>query len=230
MFGKRELFRQRLSGEEEKECVCYTDGGYGGYFEGCLRLVNDDDHTAYAFTYPSCIIVIALKPDPGKAFRRRPTPNFVSSFAQLLDNEDLASPDDIVFEVDAKTIRTPRNVLCLRSEYFRRMLLSGFFKESSERAKRYPVPDFSYDAFRSVLFYLLTGTVDVSICKPIVTEVCLAADYYLVKELKDQCLEYMIRAVTTESVSEYAKIADLMKSSALKEACVKCSAEYSSDK
>ena len=67
-------------------------------------------------------------------------------------------------------------------------------------------------------------------CKPIVTEVCLAADYYLVTDLRDQCLEYMIQAVTTESVSEYAKIADLMKSAALKKACVKCSAENSSDK
>ena len=131
IFGKRELFRQRLSGNDEYECVCYTEGAFSGYFEDLYRLVNNDDHTVYSFFDPSqymipCIIIIALKPDPCKAFRRRPTANFVSSYAQLLDNKDLTSPDDIIFEVDAKTIRVPRVVLCLQSEFFRRMLRSGF--------------------------------------------------------------------------------------------------------
>ena len=53
IFGKRELFRQRLSGNDEYECVCYTEGAFGGYFEDLYRLVNNDDHTVYSFFDPS---------------------------------------------------------------------------------------------------------------------------------------------------------------------------------
>ncbi|XP_065839901.1 uncharacterized protein [Oscarella lobularis] len=219
VFGYTYLRRLSLSGNEKDENFwSFTDM----YFEHYTRLLNDDDYTVYLFQDPSTIIVTALRPDARKAFRRCPTAKFASSYAELLDNEDLVSPDDIVFEVDAKTIRVPLVVLCLRSEFFRRMLLSGFFAESSqcsEGVKRIPVSQYSYDAFRLVLLYLFTGTVDVLMCAPIVTEVCLAADYYLVTDLRDQCLKYMIRDVSTQSVSEYAQIADLMKSGALQKAC-----------
>ena len=220
--GGIDLRRLSLSGDKKDEnCSSYR---LEHFFVTSSQFLIDDDYTVYSFHPPYTIIVAPLRPDARKAFHRRPTANFASSYAQLLDNEDLASPDDIVFEVevDAKTIRVPRAVLCLRSEFFRRMLLSGFFAESSQRSegvKRIPVSHYSYDAFRLVLLYLFTGTVDVSMCAPIVTEVCLAADYYLATDLRDQCLKYMILDVSTQSVSEYAQIADLMKSEALQKAC-----------
>ena len=218
--GCMDLRRLSVSGDKKDEnCWSYI---HEEWFEAFSRFLIDDDYTVYSFQRPSTIVVAPLRPDARKAFHRRPTATFASSYAQLLDSDDLASPDDIVFEVDAKTIRVPRNVLCLRSEFFRRMLLSGFFAESSQRSKgvkRIPVSQYSYDAFRLVLLYLFTGTVDVSMCAPIVTEVCLAADYYLATDLRDQCLKYMILDVSTQSVSEYAQVADLMRSEALQKAC-----------
>ncbi len=83
--------------------------------------------------------------------------------SSLIENELFA---DVFFEVEGKIIPAHRNILCIRSEYFRAMIgKSSNFKENIENhsspCNPIYIPDIRYDEFTQILSFLYTGHIEV---------------------------------------------------------------------
>merc|ERR1712224_709359 len=95
---------------------------------------------------------------------------------------------DVVFMVgeDQEEIRSHRVFLKAHSEYFEKMLNSSFHEGGP--GARILVPEVSPRAFRAMLAYLYTNSLDVD--DDIVIEVAQLADQYLLIDLTEQCVGY----------------------------------------
>ena len=105
---------------------------------------------------------------------------------------------DVEFLVGGDTIRAHKGVLSARCEYFATMLGSGFAEgtggvggaTSGGATVRAPLPvvDTTPDAFRALLRFLYTGTVDLE--DESVLDVASLSQRYLVPQLQQRCAEH----------------------------------------
>ena len=88
---------------------------------------------------------------------------------------------------DGKEISAHRNILVVRSEVFKRMLLNGM-KETTQGVIEFP--KFSSDILHLILEYLYTGRVtEKTLTNKIVAEAYHGADFFLLEQLKLQIIE-----------------------------------------
>jgi hypothetical protein len=112
---------------------------------------------------------------------------FLSKDIKTLLNNGLFS--DIKLKgKNGKEINAHRAILAVRSEVFNSMLTNGM-KESTQEVIEFP--EFSSDILHVILEYLYTGRVtEQTLTIEIVAEVFHGADYFLLKQLKLQIIEF----------------------------------------
>lgn len=115
--------------------------------------------------------------------------------AKLLNNEELS---DVKFKVSGKLISAHKNILTARSDYFRLMLCENL---AEDRLKRpILIENISYDAFKALLFYIYTGSIEETSSPKTVCELARVSDWYNIVELKDRCYSFAKMNLSIENV------------------------------
>ena len=162
-------------------------------------LVADGDnhrvrHVAAGLTPPSSL----RAPAP-----EAPTPKdlALANFGRLLD-EGEGTYHDVEFVVGGETIRAHKNILSSQCEYFATMFGSGFAEGGA-------VADTTPAAFRALLRFLYTGTVDLK--DESVLDVACLSQRYLVVNLQEQCFEHCRENVSPANAVPWLVLADTHK-------------------
>lgn len=121
-------------------------------------------------------------------------------------------------EDDTKTIAAHKVILASASPVFERM----FYGELAE--KNYPIviPDVEPDTFKDLLRYIYTNRIEITSIDYAFELYCLG-DKYMVKDVLDQCMEYIFYKVNEKNACltyEFAKLFNLTK---LKTKCMNVS-------
>mmetsp|Transcript_67044 Transcript_67044/g.218281 ORF Transcript_67044/g.218281 Transcript_67044/m.218281 type:complete len:319 (+) Transcript_67044:380-1336(+) len=128
--------------------------------------------------------------------------SFVEDMRRMMVDPSLA---DITFVVNGEAITAHRNVLAARSEYFAAMLTSHF-QEASAGA-RVAVSDGTAEAFRMVLGYLYTDSIDLADGDAL--EVLRLADKYNLVRLYQMSTRHCLRKLDGENAVERLVQSDL---------------------
>ena len=135
--------------------------------------------------------------DVGKLEEREITSNATShlleNMKRLLGNEKLFP--DVTFIVEGKPLHAHRAILAAQCDQFYAMFMSGM-KESRETEIR--IPNWSHSAFRSMLEFLYTGSVD-DFGPDIAVDLLGLADQYTLAALKSLCENVLIQNVDAEN-------------------------------
>ncbi|GAM24018.1 hypothetical protein SAMD00019534_071930, partial [Acytostelium subglobosum LB1] len=168
---------------------------FGGTYLSCYY--ND----IYEFVFPSQINI--------------PKDRLAFDFSILFDNaQEYFS--DITFVVEGRPIHAHKNILSVRSSYFKSMLTSGL-KESFE--KEIVIKNETFSDFNTMIRYVYTG--DESL---VTVENCIAllhlADCYMFDRLKTICEAKATEAIDVDSVVSLYRQADFYKLTKLRQLCI----------
>jgi len=143
---------------------------------------------------------------------------------ELLAGGDDCIEGEAVFEVDQRTLRVPKAVLCVRCAHFRAMFTSGM-REAHEGIVR--LPNVSYSVFRALLDYLLTDEMPEGFentdqrCEAVLDaalELMMLANAYGVLRLEQLCEQVLVAGVSKQNVHEISRCAQLIGASQLQRA------------
>ena len=178
-------------------------------------LLDESTHTLY-FTQDHCIRKVDLQ-------HLLPPLTQVSSLSEdlvsLVDNKDLA---DVVFQVEGKQIYAYKPILSARCSYFSCLFSS---KESHLSRDRHmttiPIEDVSFDAFQTLIVYLMTDKVNVDMNDwKMVCQLLILSDHFLVSKLKSYCETTLARQIRVENVVEILVLADTQNIPMLKKQAI----------
>jgi hypothetical protein len=137
-----------------------------------------------------------------------------SQLEDLCNNKELS---DVVFIVEGRKLYAHKVVLSLTSEVYRAMFLRNEFREK-EAGTEIEVPNCSYDVFLSVLQYMYTGLIELTLNAPTleasekklerILGILEMADHLLLDHLKQRCeraLFQSVNAASYEFFMEFAK-------------------------
>lgn len=175
----------------------YIIGGSSGsdYHNDCYKLDTDN-----LLLPPSC---------------SAPQSFMTSQLKDLCNSEELS---DVTFIVEGKRLFAHKVVLSLSSEVYRAMFLRNKFREK-EVGTEIKVPDCTYEVFLSILEYMYTGTIDLSLINAScgqtdetkveqILGILEMADHLLLDHLKESCehaLFHLVNASSYEYLMEFAK-------------------------
>ncbi|EGG17941.1 hypothetical protein DFA_08942 [Cavenderia fasciculata] len=180
--------------------VVDTDGRprillYGGSYISCLY--ND----LWEYVFPSKVHI--------------PCDQLVPDFLTLFNNaEEYFS--DIAFVVEGKRIPAHRNILSVRSNYFKSLFTNGL-KESFE--KDIIIKDEKYDDFIALIRFIYTGDegyVNLENCMGLLH----LSDCYLISRLKIVCEAKATEGIAIDTVVTLFKQADFYKLTKLRQICI----------
>jgi speckle-type POZ protein len=98
--------------------------------------------------------------------------------------------NDVIVNVRGREFPAHKNILCNKSEFFRRMLS----EHSSEgNLKMITIENFEPDVFHQLLRYMYTGRLNSETMGTMAAELLHAADYYVIEELKIECRNHLLR-------------------------------------
>ena len=137
-----------------------------------------------------------------------------SQLKDLCNNKELS---DVAFIVEGKKIYAHKIVLSLTSEVYRAMFLRNEFREK-EAGAEIEIPNCSYNVFLSIMEYIYTGEVDLSLKTSTfeaneqrlekILGILEMADHLLLEHLKQMCersLFHSVNAASFEFLMEFAK-------------------------
>ena len=128
----------------------------------------------------------------------------------LLDAEGGGYADgEATFEVDGRTLRAPKAVLCARCPHFRAMFGSGMIES---RGAAVQVPDVSYTVYRALLDYLLCDELTEGLDTELLLELMMVSNAYGVTRLEQLCARKLITRLESENVEEIGRCAHLIGS------------------
>jgi hypothetical protein len=124
-------------------------------------------------------------------------------YETLLFNEALFS--DVTFVVDGEKIPVHRNILCVRSSYFRGMFTSGL-RESAEQV--IALKDVDKVMFKELLRYIYCGNINEQVLHDQTIEILAIADKFDVEGLRNKCEALLLQRVTKSNASAILQAAD----------------------
>lgn len=132
--------------------------------------------------------------------------------AKFLFNESFS---DIVFIIGEKKIFANKSVLSEGSEVFHKQ----FYGSVPQTDKEIIVLDINEECFREVLRFLYTSQAEITGTN--VNGILLAADKYMIKELMNQCFNYMEANLSTRTVFKVIETSKLViNSDEIMESCL----------
>ena len=213
-----EILARQFCGTREARRAAWVD--CSSYYKRCLLFV--EDHALYFAEVPRFsderdfkVCVVSLKPSP----------QLIGSVSTLIGVTPKLG--DVVFRLsNGMKIPASRAVLCERSNYFCRMFESPF-KEAASCASGSPIDvTDSPDVFSAIITYLHSGTVDFSGLELTMKDLVLAADRYLLCDLRKLCLKFMTESVSLVTVIDYLNMCDLLKCDELKLNCIEFALDH----
>ena len=117
-------------------------------------------------------------------------------------------PYDLTIDIGSRSFQAHRNILVLRSDYFKTLFESQFNDCSDNRLKL--SDDIDIPAFELLLKYLYSNHLEPeSLDEPILIAVFKLSDRFLIETLKRQCLIELMRThLTKENVFSYLDFLD----------------------
>jgi len=138
----------------------------------------------------------------------------IENIGRLLNNPEFS---DITFTIQGKRIYAHKAILVAQCEHFRAMFSSGM-KES--RDNEIDIPEWSHDAFLTMLEWLYTGHTPQDLCASHVTEVLGLAGLYNLDGLKHVCENILVHSVEIENACQLLVHADRHMAHELKRYCL----------
>eukprot|EP00736_Rhodelphis_marinus_P013577 Rmarinus@m.23354 len=134
---------------------------------------------------------------------------------QLVNNEIFS---DVTLIVEGQKIYAHKNVLYIRSNFFRSLLMSGM-KESAE--PEIVLHDVRYPVMMALLKYLYTNSIDVdSRSLDVTVDLLAAADQYAITTLVERCALQLEREMNVENTCYILEAADRHSVASLKVVCL----------
>jgi len=122
---------------------------------------------------------------------------------EMLDNAK-EYHSDVILECEDGQVECHKNVLCLKSEYFKNMFKSGM-KEA--RSGRIPV-SLDRESCMVMLNYFYTGKLDGS---KVTVNLLLEVKKMLMQDLKSQCLQHLADNISMENVVKILEMTDIVE-------------------
>jgi len=122
---------------------------------------------------------------------------------EMLDNAK-EYHSDVILECEDGQVECHKNVLCLKSEYFKNMFKSGM-KEA--RTGRIPV-SLDRESCMVMLDYFYTGKLDGS---KVTVNLLLEVKKMLMQDLKSQCLQHLADNISMENVVKILEMTDIVE-------------------
>ena len=122
---------------------------------------------------------------------------------------------DVVFLVENSKIFAHKNILSVRSEYFRSIFRSTMIESTSGEIK---ISEFSYKSVYELLRYLYTGELNVG--PEIALEVMKLSERYLLNRPKILCEMIVMEAIDFENACDLLMEADRYGCEKLKKFCI----------
>eukprot|EP00118_Oscarella_pearsei_P021474 m.241108 g.241108 ORF g.241108 m.241108 type:complete len:188 (+) comp40200_c0_seq27:1014-1577(+) len=154
-------------------------------------------------------------------------PTFSTDLMKLIDNSNIPSSEIVQFRVEGRLIQVSKTNLCIRSEYFQKMLQSGWKEGKSEGV--IPIEETTYDAFHALITYLVAGVLDVEKCRPIMIDIFMLADKYLEGNLKGLCIRQLVKDLSLETVIDCLFLSEKFNNQELMEASLRFAADHLKD-
>ena len=125
--------------------------------------------------------------------------------AKLFDkDQEKASPDQVVFLVEEKSIRVNRALLCVRSKEFERMFTVLRVLESE---KPIIIENATYESFYAVITYIVTGRMDAQKYCDHLMDVLALADRFHINNLSKSCTDRIVQFISEKTALEYLSMA-----------------------
>ena len=103
---------------------------------------------------------------------------------------------DVIFKVRGCEFPAHKNILAARSEVFAAMFQHPMEEQSTNLAK---IEDIEPEVFNQLLRFIYTGRVQVDKLETMAARLFIAADKYLLDELKNKCENYLLRHMSPEN-------------------------------
>eukprot|EP00118_Oscarella_pearsei_P022529 m.261346 g.261346 ORF g.261346 m.261346 type:complete len:499 (+) comp40445_c0_seq13:1-1497(+) len=147
-----------------------------------------------------------------KVGEKRPShidPKLPRDLLKFIDSSDIPSAEAANFLVEGKIVRVAKTSLCIRSEYFQKMLQSDWKESQTEESgNAITVRETTYDAFHAVITFLVAGVFDKEKCHSIMMDVLLLADKYLVADLREICMRQLVKQLSLTTVVEFLLLSE----------------------
>ncbi|XP_065843703.1 uncharacterized protein [Oscarella lobularis] len=223
------IYKLALS-SNEKEVLCGSGAAVSTDGKGELASLNLPHHLFFDsksgylyFTEQKAVRRVRVAPP---SFKKAAPPSFKAfdelshDLAQLIDNEEIVSTDKAVFLVQGKHVTvTAKSVLCIRSDYFSSMFSSNW-KSSETESTPISIKDATYESFYAIISFLLTGSLDVQKYSSNMPDILILADRFLISTLRDFCIAYLAKTVSTATAIDYLSLADKYGFRDLREKCL----------
>jgi len=168
---------------------------YGGAYLSCTY--ND----LWEYRFPSLVHI--------------PSDKIVDDFSYLFEHaKEYFSDVTFLLVEEGKEIHAHKNILAVRSEYFKSLFTSGL-KESYEKVIKI---NEKYDDFRVLLQFLYSGRADVHLGNCI--GLIYLSDLYYVPRLKKICESKVTEGIEISNVIDIFKQADFYKLAQLRKVCL----------
>jgi hypothetical protein len=147
----------------------------------------------YSRTPLQTLVLKAIKNADAPAVEGR---TFGINFANYLGQQALS---DVTFVLPGKSFPAHKIILCAQSPPFQSMLETGPWRENHQ--KEVHLEDVSATAFGYVLEYLYTGDAKLSVKNELdhLLELLIAANRFLLDNLKRKCEHYLAKKITLET-------------------------------
>ncbi|KAL3904642.1 MAG: hypothetical protein SGPRY_011209 [Prymnesium sp.] len=125
---------------------------------------------------------------------------------------------EAIFEIEGRTLRAPKPVLCARCPHFRAMFTSGMRECHDDTVK---IPDVSYTAYRALLSYLLADELSSDLSVAEMVELMMLANAYDVKRLEQLSAHAIAPLLDKRNAAEVLSCAESIGQSYLVRAAMK---------
>eukprot|EP00118_Oscarella_pearsei_P021476 m.241068 g.241068 ORF g.241068 m.241068 type:complete len:482 (+) comp40200_c0_seq5:91-1536(+) len=225
------IFKVKPTGEKEVLCGSGKNASEDG--QGRLATLNQPHFLQYDSRSGCLLFTEGTAVRKVRVEKRRPShhdPTFSTDLMKLIDNSNIPSADVIQFRVEGRLIQVAKTNLCVRSEYFQKMLQSGWKESKKGKSKSViPVEETTYDAFHALITYLVAGVLDVEKCRPIMIDIFMLADKYLEGNLKGLCIRQLVKDLSLETVIDCLFLSEKFNNQELMEASLRFAADHLKD-
>jgi speckle-type POZ protein len=116
-----------------------------------------------------------------------------SHLEELFDNMSLS---DVNFNIDGREFSAHKSILFARSKYFAAMFKHPMKEQSTNQIK---MKDIEPDVFQELLRFIYTGRVSTATMETMAANLFIAADKYLLDELKKKCETYLLNHMSPDN-------------------------------
>jgi speckle-type POZ protein len=136
-----------------------------------------------------------------------------SHFEELFNN---MSSSDVSFNIGGREFPAHKLILSARSKYFAAMFKHPMKEKSTNQVN---IEDIEPDVFQELLRFIYTGRVRTATMETVAANLFIAADKYLLGELKKECENYLLHHMTPDNCVVLLLHGDLLNpAESLKEA------------